>query len=91
MIKATCVLTNYIRQGAGDEDDRQSHGVGDDRQSHGDGDRVEGGAMPRLDRLRGHRRPLQAMRNRDILCQFFNSPEGEVPWQYQRVRRGIEI
>ncbi|XP_063043748.1 uncharacterized protein LOC134438093 [Engraulis encrasicolus] len=91
VIKATCVLTNYIRQGAGDEDDRQSHGVGDDRQSHGDGDRVEGGAMPRLDRLRGHRRPLQAMRNRDILCQFFNSPEGEVPWQYQRVRRGIEI
>lgn len=29
-----------------------------------------------------------ASKQRDILCNYFMSPTGEVPWQYDYVRRG---
>jgi len=36
-----------------------------------------------------HRATRRAYNQRDLLANFFLTPEGEVPWQYAYIRRGF--
>ncbi|KAL2099475.1 hypothetical protein ACEWY4_003869 [Coilia grayii] len=86
VIKATCVLCNYLRkETAEDGRHRNVEADGDENEDEEAVDRF----LPNIPPLRGHRRPLQAMQNRDTLCRYFTSPAGQVNWQLDRVRRGI--
>ncbi|KAL2096763.1 hypothetical protein ACEWY4_005970 [Coilia grayii] len=86
VIKATCVLCNYLRKETAE--DGRHRNVEADEDENEDEEAVDR-FLPNIPPLRGHRRPLQAMQNRDTLCRYFTSPAGQVNWQLDRVRRGI--
>ncbi|XP_073318399.1 uncharacterized protein [Pagrus major] len=79
IIKATCILTNYLR-GA---DGTQSADVDDGS------DAVDGSGLGAIRSLRGNRASAEALRVRDTFRQYFTSPAGQVPWQYDHVHRGL--
>lgn len=80
IIKATCILTNYLR-GA---DGAQSADIEDEGSDAGNGS-----VLGAIRSLRGNRASAEALRARDTFRQYFTSPAGQVPWQYDHVRRGL--
>lgn len=79
IVKATCILTNYLRGAEGNQG----------AEGDGDADGVESSALGDLRSLRGNRASAEALRVRDTLRQYFTSPAGQIPWQYDHVRRGL--
>ncbi|CAL9705130.1 unnamed protein product [Knipowitschia caucasica] len=88
VVKATCVLHNYLRHGALDQALQEEHQGG----SEEDNSAAAGNNNPcllDLQRPRGNRASAEALGIRDTLKKYFTSPAGELPWQYSRVRRGL--
>uniref|UniRef100_A0A3Q1GW95 DDE Tnp4 domain-containing protein n=1 Tax=Acanthochromis polyacanthus TaxID=80966 RepID=A0A3Q1GW95_9TELE len=79
IIKATCILHNFLHSAEGDQnpdDDEPGEEVGES-------------ILAPIRNLRGNRASAEALRVRDAFHQYFNSPAGQVPWQYAHVRRGL--
>lgn len=80
IIKATCILANYLRGADGNRiTDVEDEGADDE----------DGNALGAIRNLRGNRASAEALRVRDTFRQYFTSPAGQVPWQYDHVRRGL--
>ena len=84
VVRATCILHNYIQSSKtagqhGEEDE--------DEDEDEDGETI----LRQLRNLRGNRASEESQRIRDTFRQHFNSPAGEVPWQYAHVRRGSRV
>lgn len=67
IIKATCILSNYLRGADG------SHNAHDEDE--------DGSVLEAIRNLRGNRGSSEALGVRDIFRRYFTSPAGQVPWQ----------
>ncbi|XDV25635.1 hypothetical protein PO909_029521 [Leuciscus waleckii] len=84
IIKATCILCNYLRH---EVVGQASLGESFDVDDAGSGN----ACLQELQRPRGNRASEEALHIRDTYTKYFVSPAGEVPWQYDRVRRGLRL
>uniref|UniRef100_A0A8C1XYC4 DDE Tnp4 domain-containing protein n=1 Tax=Cyprinus carpio TaxID=7962 RepID=A0A8C1XYC4_CYPCA len=77
IVKATCILCNYLRHevvGQADQGDSFDFDDGGNASLH------------EFQRPRGNRASEEALHIRDTFRKYFVSPAGEVPWQYDRLR-----
>lgn len=82
IIKATCILCSYLRhEVVGQADQGDSFDFDDDGNA----------SLHEFQRPRGNRASEEALHIRDKFKNYFVSPAGEVPWQYDRVRRGLRL
>lgn len=82
IIKATCILCNYLRhevEGQADQGDRFDFDDGGNA------------SLQEFQRPRGNRASEEALHIRYTFRKYFVLPAGEVPWQYDRVRRGLRL
>ncbi|CAJ1050813.1 protein ALP1-like [Xyrichtys novacula] len=68
-------------QNRDDEPDEDEVGVEDEEES----------ILRPLGNLRGNRASNESQRIRDTFRRYFNSPAGQVPWQYAHVNRGTRL
>lgn len=80
IVKTTCILTNLLCGVDGDQSaDVENEGAG----------YVEDSALGAIRILCGNRASAEALRAPDTFRQYFISPVGHVPWQYDHVCRGF--
>ncbi|CAM4425513.1 unnamed protein product [Leuciscus chuanchicus] len=77
VVKAACVLCNYLRPNGND----QNHATEDD---HDCEQTLQG-----FEHCRGQRASEEAQNVRELYKEYFNSPAGEVTWQYDHVNHGL--
>lgn len=91
IVQATICLHNYLRLtenanytpvGFVDCEDSSGNIIPGDWRSEVSGDK---GGLRHLNQIGGNRYTFEAGRARDDFNSYFNSPEGEVPWQLQHV------
>lgn len=97
IVKATCVLHNYLRRRDGTSADRLPYLECGDVDSEEDGAvrrgawrREAAGALNCSGRLASNNATREAMELRERFSDFVLSPEGAVPWQDKVVRRGSQ-
>lgn len=84
VIKATCILSNYLRSEDRNDTEAESHEDDEDDED------VDVGELGAIRVLRGNRASAEALRVRDAFKQYFTSPAGRIHWQDDHVlRRGI--
>ena len=81
VIKACCVLHNFMRESP-EYRDRASLQLNND----GNIAMPEGGPMVNVAYLSGYHSAKDALQTHEIYENYFNSPEGAVPWQIDRLR-----
>lgn len=81
VIKATCVLHNYLRPRV------VSEAYQEERFDDGEGS----AALQDLPTSRANRSSDDAFHIRDTFKKYFVSPAGELQWQYDRVNRGVNL
>ncbi|KAI7789427.1 hypothetical protein IRJ41_012110 [Triplophysa rosa] len=82
IIKATCILSNYLRHEV----------MGQVSQVDSfDFDNAGNACLEEFQRPRGNRASEEALHIRDTFRKYFVSAAGEVPWQYDRVRCGHTV
>lgn len=74
---------NYIPTGFVDSEDSSGNIVPGDWRKEAD---IEDAGLRRVSQIGGNRYTYEAGKSRDGLMEYFNSPGGEVPWQWQHVR-----
>uniref|UniRef100_A0A3P9H8E2 DDE Tnp4 domain-containing protein n=1 Tax=Oryzias latipes TaxID=8090 RepID=A0A3P9H8E2_ORYLA len=77
VVKAACVLCNYLRPKGED----QNHATEDD---HDCEQPLQG-----FEHCRGQRASVEAQNVRELYKEYFNSPAGEVAWQYEHVNHAL--
>lgn len=77
VVKAACALCNYLRPNGND----QNHATEDD---HDCEQTLQG-----FEHCRGQRASVEAQNVRELYKEYFNSPAGEVAWQYDHVNHGL--
>ena len=83
VIKATCMLHNFLRCATMRGDDPGGElDYDDDEEDDGEG------ILRPLRNLRGNHASAESQRIRDAFCKHFSSSAGEVSWQYGHVNRG---
>ena len=95
IVKATCVLHNFLRRRDGASSDSLPYMEHDDVDVEQDGIVTQGtwrrespGALRCPGRLGTNNAARQAMELRERFAEHFLSPEGALPWQAGVVRRG---
>ena len=81
VVKACVVLHNFLRETV-DYQDRSTLNVGND----GSVLLPEGAAIINTAYLKGYHSAKDALDTRNVFKAYFNSPEGSVPWQLDRIR-----
>ena len=81
VIKACCVLHNFLRE-TPEYRDRGTLRVNDD----GTVVIPQGGPMVNVAYLSGYHSAKDALQTRELFKNYFNSPEGSVPWQVDILR-----
>uniref|UniRef100_A0A3P9L215 DDE Tnp4 domain-containing protein n=1 Tax=Oryzias latipes TaxID=8090 RepID=A0A3P9L215_ORYLA len=71
VVKAACALCNYLRQKGED----QNHATEDDHDCEQ--------PLRGFEHYRGQRASVEAQNVRELYKEYFNSPAGEVAWQYE--------
>lgn len=79
VVKAACALCNYLRSDGSDQD----HAPEDDHDY--------ARTLQAFKRCRGRRATAEAQNVRELYKDYFNSPAGEVAWQYDHVNHSSEI
>uniref|UniRef100_A0A3P9I7T8 DDE Tnp4 domain-containing protein n=1 Tax=Oryzias latipes TaxID=8090 RepID=A0A3P9I7T8_ORYLA len=77
VVKAACALCNYLRPKGED----QNHATEDD---HDCEQPLQG-----FEHCRGQRASVEAQNVRELYKEYFNSPAGEVAWQYEHVNHAL--
>lgn len=92
IVKATCVLHNFLRRRDGVSNDRPY--IGNDDVDRDEGDtgawraQEEGSCLTNIGRLGANNPARGAVALRNRFADYFVSPEGMLPWQDSVVRRG---
>ena len=95
VVKAACVLHNFLRRRDGLSNDRQYVGTGEVDNDDGQGGpqpgtwrQHAGAGIHQLGRVGANMHSRRAAAARDKLAEYFVSPAGAVPWQRAVIRRG---
>lgn len=52
-------------------------------------ERIQNNSLKSIGNVGAHRATRAAYKMRDTLATYFLTPTGEIPWQYEYIRRGV--